>query len=95
MSVKDPRNKVEQLLNDAMDYIAATQEQPRDPRAWVHLLVYCPEEVIAARMASIRDNREIRHTIDDVLRDLHYGAISLAEARARIVWTKAGAPSRS
>jgi hypothetical protein len=85
--------KIEDAMGEAMDLMAATGEQPTDPRAWSHLLIYCPEEIIAARMTSIRDNREIRHTIDDVLRDLHYGSISLAEARARIVWAKAGHPN--
>lgn len=91
--VHDPRNQAERLLNEAMDYIAATGEQPGDARAWSHLLIYCPPEVIAARMASIRDNRDIRRTIEDVLRDFHHGSISLAEARAQLVWAKAGAPA--
>jgi hypothetical protein len=90
--MSDNRNQTERLLNEAMDHIAGTGEQPSDPRAWSHLLIYAPDEAVAARMASARDNRPIRHDIDDVLRDLHHGSISLAEARARIVWAKAGHP---
>lgn len=91
----DNRNQTEQLLNAAMDHIAATGEQPGDVRAWAHLLIYAPTETIAARMASIRDKRQIKYAIDDVLRDLNDGAISLAEARARIVWARAGAPEQA
>jgi hypothetical protein len=38
----DTRNKTERLLNEAMDHICDTHEQPTDPRAWDHLLIYAP-----------------------------------------------------
>ena len=42
------RNQTERLLNAAMDHIAGTLEQPTDPRAWDHLLIYCPLEILEA-----------------------------------------------
>jgi hypothetical protein len=44
----DTRNQSERLLNDAMDHIASTLEQPTDNRAWHHLLIYCPLEILEA-----------------------------------------------
>lgn len=44
----DVRNESERLLNAAMDHIAGTLEQPTDTRAWGHLLVYCPLDVLEA-----------------------------------------------
>jgi hypothetical protein len=44
----DHRNEAERLLNTAMDHIAGTHEQPLDPRAWEHLLIYCPLEILEA-----------------------------------------------
>jgi hypothetical protein len=41
-------NQTERLLNAAMDHIAGTLEQPTDRRAWAHLLIYCPLEVLEA-----------------------------------------------
>jgi hypothetical protein len=46
--VNDNRNETERLLNAAMDHIAGTHEQPFDPRAWEHLLIYCPIEILEA-----------------------------------------------
>ena len=40
------RNFTEHLLNQAMDHIAGTHEQPTDPRAWDYLLTYCPLEIL-------------------------------------------------
>lgn len=40
------RNQSEYLLNAAMDHIAGTLEQPIDSRAWDHLLIYCPLEIL-------------------------------------------------
>lgn len=51
----DNRNQTEHLLNEVMDHIARTGEQPADLRAWSNLLIYCPKDVLAdfyqARMA--------------------------------------------
>lgn len=47
------RNVTEILLNKAMDHIGETLEQPTDPRAWDHLLVYAPREAIERRMATL------------------------------------------
>lgn len=44
----DKRNEAERLLNAAMDHIAGTHEQPADQRAWDHLLIYCPLEILEA-----------------------------------------------
>lgn len=46
----DRRNEAEKLLNAAMDHIAGTLEQPTDPRAWGHLLIYCPIKDIFERL---------------------------------------------
>lgn len=46
-------NSAERLLNDAADYIAATLEQPADTRAWTHLLIYCPKELIIQRAQAL------------------------------------------
>lgn len=46
----DNRNQTERLLNAAMDHIAGTLEQPTDPRAWEHLLIYCPREALEQRL---------------------------------------------
>jgi hypothetical protein len=48
------RNVTEILLNKAMDHIGETLEQPTDPRAWDHLLVYCPIEAIERRLETLR-----------------------------------------
>jgi hypothetical protein len=47
-AIVDARNEAERLLNAAMDHIAGTLEQPIDPRAWQHLLIYCPLDVLEA-----------------------------------------------
>lgn len=49
----DARNEAERLLNAAMDHIAGTLEQPTDPRAWDHLLIYCPRDALERRLATI------------------------------------------
>jgi hypothetical protein len=46
-------NTTESLLNAAADHIAATLEQPADARAWAQLLLYCPDDLIEARMRVI------------------------------------------
>jgi hypothetical protein len=48
------RNVTEILLNKVMDHIGETLEQPTDPRAWDHLLVYCPREALERRLKEIR-----------------------------------------
>lgn len=49
----DNRNRAERLLNEAMDHIAGTLEQPTDLRAWDHLLIYCPREALERRLATL------------------------------------------
>ena len=49
---QDTRNKTERLLNAATDHIGDTHEQPTDPRAWDHLLAYCPAGVLFNRLVS-------------------------------------------
>lgn len=44
------RNQTERLLNEAMDHIAGTLEQPSDPRAWDHLLIYAPPGAVFNRL---------------------------------------------
>ena len=56
----DPRNETEKLLNDVMDHIAGTHEQPRDMRAWEHLLIYCPREIIERRWKQLNQDGEGR-----------------------------------
>lgn len=51
----DNRNQAERLLNEAMDHIAGTGEQPGDIRAWSYLLIYCPREVLERRLQTIRE----------------------------------------
>jgi hypothetical protein len=46
------RNATEILLNKAMDHIGETLEQPTNPQAWGHLLVYCPREILEQALAS-------------------------------------------
>lgn len=46
--MNDNRNQTERLLNSAMDHIAGSLEQPTDTRAWDHLLIYCPLEILEA-----------------------------------------------
>ncbi len=46
----DSCNQTERLLNDAMNHIAGTLEQPTDPRAWDHLLIYAPPGAIFNRL---------------------------------------------
>lgn len=46
----DNRNETERLLNAAMDHIAGTLEQPADPRAWDHLLIYAPPRAVFNRL---------------------------------------------
>lgn len=48
IAIVDARKETERLLNAAMDHIAGTLEQPADPRAWHHLLIYCPLEILEA-----------------------------------------------
>lgn len=43
--------RAEQLLNDTMDHIAGTLAQPADVRAWDHLLVYAPLDVLRRAVA--------------------------------------------
>ena len=50
----DRRNETERLLNSAMDHIADTLEQPTDPRAWDHLLIYCPRDALERRLEVLR-----------------------------------------
>jgi hypothetical protein len=50
----DSRNQTERLLNAAMDHICDTHEQPTDPRAWDHLLIYCPREILERRLVSLQ-----------------------------------------
>ena len=38
--------RTEQLMNELVDQMARTLEQPSDPRAWQHLLIYAPIEVL-------------------------------------------------
>ena len=56
-------NTTERLLNAAADHIAATREQPSDERAWAQLLVYCPDDLIKARMQALtgRERRSDGH----------------------------------
>ena len=53
----DARKETERLLNDAKDHIAGTLEQPADSRAWVHLLIYCPYDILEAAYVSARSRR--------------------------------------
>jgi hypothetical protein len=53
--MSDKRNQAERLLNATMDHIAGTLEQPTDLRAWDHLLIYCPREVLKQRLAVINE----------------------------------------
>lgn len=48
------RNVTEILLNRAMDHIGETLEQPTDPRAWDHLLLYCPKDALERRLEAMR-----------------------------------------
>lgn len=48
------RNFTEKLLNDAVDHIAGTHEQPTDPRAWDQLLIYCPRDALERRLEMLR-----------------------------------------
>lgn len=56
---RDNRNVTERLLNEAAEWIAASLEQPADPRAWDQLLIYAPREAIERRMQvlSAKDDR--------------------------------------
>ena len=45
--------EVERKLMEAADLIAATLDQPADPRAWDHLLVYCPRDAIERRLQNL------------------------------------------
>jgi hypothetical protein len=53
----DARNEAEKLLNAAMDHIAGTLEQPTDRRAWMHLLIYCPYDILEAAYIHARIRR--------------------------------------
>lgn len=56
--MNDNRNQTERLLNEAMDHIAGTLEQPSDERAWSHLLIYCPFEILEAAYVRKSQRRE-------------------------------------
>lgn len=51
-------NQTERLLVAAVEYIAATLEQPTDARAWDHLLIYCPREAIEKRLEKLNSVSE-------------------------------------
>jgi hypothetical protein len=53
----DKRNQAEILLNEAMDHIAGTLEQPGDMRAWDHLLIYCPREALERRLERMNERK--------------------------------------
>jgi len=55
----DARKETERLLNEAKDHIAGTLEQPPDQRAWMHLLIYCPYDILEAAYVSARIRRRV------------------------------------
>ena len=48
---------ISNLMMAAADMIADTGVQPDDPVAWAHLLMYCPRELVEARLAQLNINR--------------------------------------
>lgn len=73
----DERNQAERLLNAAMDHICDTHEQPTDPRAWDHLLVYAPSgQIFNALM------RRIKYDGSD------FGSLTLGEVERAIEGAK-------
>lgn len=50
---------VEVSLNEAADLIGSCCEQPADPSAWEHLLVYCPRELLEKRLRSLEHKDRI------------------------------------
>jgi hypothetical protein len=57
-AIVDNRNESERFLNAAMDHIAGTLEQPTDQRAWMHLLIYCPYDILEAAYVHARLRRK-------------------------------------
>lgn len=55
----DYSKEVEEMLNDASDMIASTLDQPKDPRAWDQLLIYCPREAIERRLAALENKASL------------------------------------
>jgi hypothetical protein len=49
--------EIEMKLMDAADLMAATLDQPDDPRCWDHLLIYCPREAVERRLMTINQRR--------------------------------------
>lgn len=44
---------VERKLTEAADLMAATLDQPADPRAWDQLLIYAPREALERRLTTL------------------------------------------
>lgn len=54
--------QVERKLNEAADLLAATLDQPADPRAWDHLLIYAPRDALERRLARFDEQSDFRFT---------------------------------
>lgn len=44
------------MIMDLVDIFASTLPKNIDPRAWQHLLIYCPAEHLAGRLETIKEN---------------------------------------
>lgn len=54
--------QAEKLLTDAADFMASNLPKP-DPRAWDHLLIYCPLEILEA--AYVRKSQRIDPSVSE------------------------------
>ena len=48
----DHGKRLSDKMMDLADYFARTLAKP-DPRAWDHLLIYCPREALERRLAAV------------------------------------------
>jgi len=44
---------IERKMMEVADMMAATLDQPADLRAWEHLLVYCPRDILEQRLMTL------------------------------------------
>lgn len=45
--------EIERKMMEVADMLAATLDQPADMRAWEHLLVYCPHDILDQRLMTL------------------------------------------
>jgi hypothetical protein len=49
--------KLADEMMDLADHFASTLEQPNDPRAWDHLLIYAPRDALERRLKRLDERR--------------------------------------